>query len=261
METKQDRRGSIRLVDISKSYGETEVLRKISLDIEPHSFVALVGQSGAGKTTLLKTINRLVEPDKGKVAIGDVDAIALDLTALRHSIGYVFQGIGLFPHMTVAENIWLSPRLQNLDPAGRTQRVAELLDMVSLPVEMGTRYPAQLSGGQAQRVGFARALAVDPQIMLMDEPFGALDPMTRVELGQAYRRLHDRLGLTSVMVTHDLAEAMLLADRVLVMEHGLVVADLTPGELMRAKNEGTVGAMVGAVRAQAGRLEALMQGA
>lgn len=247
----------IRLENIAKAYEGRSVLDGISLTIEAKSFVALVGQSGAGKTTLLKTINRLVDPDAGSITVDGRPIAGMSQAELRHGIGYVFQGIGLFPHMSVAENIWLSPRLQGQSPNARAQRVSELLELVSLPEELGARYPEQLSGGQAQRVGFARALAGGPTIMLMDEPFGALDPMTRSELGQAYRRLHERLGLTSIIVTHDLAEAMLLADRVLVLDQGRILGDMRPEELMRQDGEDAISDMVRTVRTQADRLEAL----
>lgn len=246
---------------VSKHYGNRSVLEDISLAIEPGSFVALVGPSGAGKTTLLKTINRLVEIDAGTIAIDGRDVATQPLASLRRQIGYVFQGVGLFPHMSVAENIWLTPRLAGTAPSGRAQRVADLLAMVSLPVELAVRYPRQLSGGQAQRVGFARALAAGPSIMLMDEPFGALDPVTRGELGSAYRALHEKMGLTSLLVTHDMAEALILADRVIVLGEGRVLADMAPRDLVRARTEPDVRAMIDAARASAARLEALARDA
>ena len=233
------------------------VIDAISLDIERASFVALVGQSGTGKTTLLKAINRLVEIDSGTIRVDGEDVATLPLTALRRRIGYVFQGIGLFPHMTVAENIWLGPRLQGSPATGRAERIAELLALVSLPAELADRLPAQLSGGQAQRVGFARALAAGSSIMLMDEPFGALDPVTRGELGRAYRDLHDRIGLTSVLVTHDMAEALLLADRIIVLGGGHILADLPPRDLLQYRGEPSVAAMIDSLRDQADRLDAL----
>ncbi len=242
---------------VTKHYGGRPVVEDIMLSVERGAFVALVGQSGAGKTTLLKAINRLVEIDSGTIAIDGEDVSALALPALRRRIGYVFQGIGLFPHMSVAENIWLVPRLRGASPAGRADRIAELLALVSLPADLADRRPAQLSGGQAQRVGFARALAAGPSIMLMDEPFGALDPVTRSELGRAYRALHEEMGLTSLLVTHDMAEAMLLADRIIVLGGGGILADLPPAELMRYRGDASVRAMIDVVRDQAGRLEAL----
>lgn len=247
----------IRLTGVRKTYDGRAVLDAISLDIAQGSFVALVGQSGAGKTTLMKTINRLVEIDRGRVEVDGRDAARLALPELRRQIGYVFQGVGLFPHMRVAENIWLQPRLLGQAAGQRDARVAELLDLVSLPRDLAERYPAQLSGGQAQRVGFARALAARPAIMLMDEPFGALDPVTRGQLGAAYRALHDQMGLTSVLVTHDLAEALLLSDRVLVLAEGRILADQTPAKLMHYQGDAELRAMIEVVRGQADKLEAL----
>jgi osmoprotectant transport system ATP-binding protein len=181
----------------------------------------------------LKTINRLVSVDDGQVLIHGASADATPAHILRRQIGYVFQEIGLFPHLTVAENIAITPRLLGW-AADRTQaRVANLLGLVGLPLEMGARLPAALSGGQRQRVGVARALAAEPNILLMDEPFGALDPVTREALGRDVRALHDQLGLTTVMVTHDMAEAILLADHIVVMKSGAIVAQGTPSALAR----------------------------
>jgi osmoprotectant transport system ATP-binding protein len=251
----------IRFTDVSKSYGRRRVLDKVSLEIPRGAFVALVGQSGAGKTTLLKAVNRLAGIDAGTIEVDGRDVMSQAPSVLRRDIGYVFQGVGLFPHMSVAENIWLVPRLTGQPEAQRDARVAELLDLVALPQDVAHRSPAQLSGGQAQRVGFARALAAGPAIMLMDEPFGALDPVTRGELGAAYRALHERMGLTSLLVTHDMAEALLLADRVIVLGEGRILADEPPAGLMRQAGEGPVGAMIAAARGTAARLEALARGA
>ncbi len=250
----------IRLAEVVKLYDGQAVLNGISLEIARGSFVALVGPSGTGKTTLLKAINRLVEPDGGTIRVDGQDIAAMPAVQLRRQIGYVFQGIGLFPHLSVAENIWLAPRLQGRTRTGRSARVTELLELVSLPAALAERYPAQLSGGQAQRVGFARALAASPAIMLMDEPFGALDPVTRSELGRAYRSLHQELGLTSVLVTHDMAEALLLADRVVVLSGGRVMADLPPAELMRYREDPAISAMIDLVKDQAERLSQLAHG-
>ena len=244
----------IRLSNAVKEYAGRPVLDNISLDIERGSFVALVGQSGAGKTTLLKAINRLVELDRGTIQINGQSISDLPITELRREIGYVFQGIGLFPHLTVSDNIWLAPRLQGHRRDGRARRIVELLELVSLPLDLASRYPAQLSGGQAQRVGLARALAAKPEIMLMDEPFGAIDPVTRSELGQAYLSLHEKLGLTTVLVTHDLAEALLLADRVMVLSGGKVLADMPPAKLMQFRDNAAINAMIDVVRDQAVRL-------
>lgn len=247
----------ISFAQVTKSYGGRPVIEDLSFTIARGSFVALVGESGAGKTTVLKAINRLVDVDGGIITVDGEDVVAIPPAALRRRVGYAFQGIGLFPHMSVAENIWLVPRLQGAPRNERDARVAELLDLVSLPAGLAERLPAQLSGGQAQRVGFARALAARPSIMLMDEPFGALDPVTRAELGKAYRALHDQMGLTSVLVTHDMAEALLLADRIIVLGQGRILADLPPRDLLQLRGEPSVAAMLDVVRDQIGRLDAL----
>lgn len=246
---------AIALSDVSKAFGGTIALDRVSLTIGSGSFVALVGQSGSGKSTLLKTINRLIAPDRGTVTI---DAAPVDQAAphlLRRRIGYVFQSVGLFPHMTVAENIAIGLRIAGERDAGA--RVAELLTLVDLPGDVAERMPDQLSGGQRQRVGVARALATAPGCLLMDEPFGALDPVTRDELGRAVRALHDRLGLTTLMVTHDMAEALLLADRVLVMQAGRIVADATPASLARGEGGPEAQALIAVPMRQADALEAL----
>jgi osmoprotectant transport system ATP-binding protein len=242
----------LELDGLTRRHGGRAALDGVGLSVAAGEFVALVGPSGSGKTTLLKSINRLVEPDEGTIRIDGRDVRDVPLAALRHGIGYVIQSIGLFPHMNVAENIGIVPRLMGQE----ADRTAELLDLVALPAEMAARYPRELSGGQAQRVGFARALAAGPRLMLMDEPFGALDPVTRDALGQAYRALHDRLGLTTLMVTHDVAEALLLADRIVVLIDGRVRADAAPSALMTA-DDPDVRAMIDVPRRQAARLAAL----
>ncbi len=247
----------IELLEVSKHHAGRPALQGVSLSIAAGSFVALVGPSGSGKTTLLKTINGLVTPDHGTIRI---DGRTLDprlATETRRHIGYVFQEVGLFPHMTVAENIWLVPSLLGTPRSDRDPRISELLELVALPPDTASRYPRALSGGQAQRVGFARALAARPAIMLMDEPFGALDPVTRDDLGHAYRSLHERLGLTSLLVTHDMAEALLLADRVVVLDAGRITAVMTPVELMANSDNIAVHAMMEVPRKQAERLIAL----
>ncbi len=230
----------------------------VSLEIAAGSFVALVGASGSGKSTLLKTVNRLIEPSSGAVRI---DGRAVDEDephALRRRIGYVFQNVGLFPHFTVAENIAIGLRLSGT--THNAARIDALLDLVDLPRDFARRLPDALSGGQRQRVGVARALATEPGLMLMDEPFGALDPVTRDQLGRAIRALHDRLGLTTIMVTHDMAEALLLADRVLVMEAGRIVADATPAALIAGRGGPVADALVAVPREQARALQALERG-
>lgn len=246
---------AIALSDVSKAFGATVALDGVSLTIAAGSFVALVGQSGSGKSTFLKTINRLVTPDRGSVTVDDAPVERDAPHLLRRRIGYVFQSIGLFPHMSVAENIAIGLRIAGQrDSDGR---IAELLALVDLPGEIAERMPDQLSGGQRQRVGVARALATAPGCLLLDEPFGALDPVTRDELGRAVRALHDRLGLTTVMVTHDMAEALLLADRVLVMQAGRIVADASPAALARGEGGPEAQALIAVPMRQADALEAL----
>jgi osmoprotectant transport system ATP-binding protein len=243
---------ALRIETLRKSYGGRAALDGVSLTVEAGVFVALVGPSGSGKTTLLKSINRLVEPDEGAIDLDGANVREMPVARLRHGIGYVIQSIGLFPHLNVAENINIVPKLTGADE----DRAAELLELVALPAEFAFRYPRELSGGQQQRVGVARALAARPKLMLMDEPFGALDPVTRDALGRAYRGLHERLGLTTIMVTHDIAEALLLADRIVVLVDGRVRADAAPAALL-ASTDPDVRAMVKVPRRQAERLAAL----
>jgi osmoprotectant transport system ATP-binding protein len=228
------------------------------LTVRRGELVAIVGDSGSGKTTTLKMINRLIEPDSGEVLIAGERVRDLPAHLLRRRIGYVFQRIGLFPHLTVAENIGITPDLLGWPPREIAARVTELLGVVGLPLEFASRYPAALSGGQRQRVGVARALAAKPQVMLMDEPFGALDPLTRDALGTEYRRLHDSMRLTTMMVTHDVLEAVLLADRIVVMRGGEIVADGAPRELMNEHRDPAVRALMDTPRRQALRVAALL---
>jgi osmoprotectant transport system ATP-binding protein len=250
---------AIAFDQVSKRYpGGVTAVDGVSLEIAAGSFVALVGASGSGKSTLLKTVNRLIAPSEGRVLIGGANVADEPIHSLRRRIGYVFQNIGLFPHMTVGENVAIGLRLAG--ERDTKTRVAELLALVELDPAMAARMPDALSGGQRQRVGVARALATGPGLMLMDEPFGALDPVTRDGLGKAIRTLHDRMGLTTVMVTHDMAEALLLADRVLVMEAGRVVADAAPRELLAGKGGPAADALVAVPREQAHRLAEMERG-
>jgi osmoprotectant transport system ATP-binding protein len=247
---------SVTFKNVSKIYaGGVTAVDGVSLEIAGHSFVALVGASGSGKSTLLKTVNRLIAPSHGEVLIGGAPIAAEPLHLLRRRIGYVFQNIGLFPHMTVGENVAIGLRLAGERDA--RDRVAELLDLVELAPELAARMPDALSGGQRQRVGVARALACRPRLLLMDEPFGALDPVTRDGLGKAIRALHDRMRLTTILVTHDMAEALLLADRVLVMAGGRIVADATPRDLLAGRAGAAADALVAVPREQAHRLAEL----
>ena len=245
---------AIRFTSVSKRYGAVNALDGIDLAIPAGGFVALVGGSGSGKTTLLKTINGLIRPDAGQVAVDGEDVTHALPHVLRRHIGYVFQEVGLFPHLSVAENIAITPKLLGWEKSRMAARIATLLELVALPQDIAGRAPAQLSGGQRQRVGVARALAAEPRIMLMDEPFGALDPVTRDALGVDYRALHDRLGLTSVLVTHDMAEAVLLADRIVVLSAGRILADGPPADLLANSGDARVLALLEAPRRQAERL-------
>jgi osmoprotectant transport system ATP-binding protein len=251
----------LELNGIAKRHDGRAALDGVSLSVPAGTLLALVGPSGSGKTTLLKTVNRLVEPDEGSVTLAGEDVRAIPAASLRRRIGYVFQGIGLFPHMDVAENIAIVPRLTGGAAAERRARALELLDLVALPRDFASRYPAALSGGQAQRVGVARALAARPSLMLMDEPFGALDPVTRDELGRAYRALHEELGLTTIMVTHDMTEALLIADRIVVLIDGRIRADAAPAALLRGEADADVRALIEVPRRQAERLAELERGA
>lgn len=250
----------LQLKAVSKHHGACRALERVSLSIPAGTFLALVGPSGSGKTTLLKAINRLVEVDEGLVILDGGDVRLMRAAQLRRRIGYAFQGIGLFPHMTVAENIAIVPRLLGMPAKEQGARVAELLRLMVLPQDFASRYPRALSGGQAQRVGLARALAARPSLMLMDEPFGALDPVTRDELGRAYRTLHDQLGLTTIMVTHDMTEALLLADRVAVLIDGELRADATPARLIEGHGDPDVRILIEVPRRQAERLAMLERG-
>jgi osmoprotectant transport system ATP-binding protein len=210
------------------------IIDAISLEIHAGETLVLLGRSGSGKTTLLKLINALLLPQSGTaIVLGRVTS-EWDVIRLRRGIGYVIQEGGLFPHFTVAENIALVPRLEKWDPVRIAKRVVELLSVVGLdPAEFTTRRPHELSGGQRQRVGVARALAADPPILLMDEPFGALDPVTRAELQREFGNLARNLGKTIVLVTHDLREALLLASRIVLLQTGRIVASATPQEFLR----------------------------
>ncbi|HEX5046592.1 MAG TPA: ATP-binding cassette domain-containing protein [Gammaproteobacteria bacterium] len=251
-------RPMIELRGVSRAYGANVAVRRVDLSVPAGQLVAIVGDSGSGKTTTLKMTNRLLEPDTGDVLIAGESVRALPPHLLRRGIGYVFQRIGLFPHLTVAENIGITPELVGWTRPTIAARVAELLELVNLPAAFAHRYPAALSGGQRQRVGVARALAAKPRIMLMDEPFGALDPLTRDALGAEYRRLHERMELTTMMVTHDVLEAVLLADRIVVMRAGTIVADGTPRELMNDHTDPAVRALMDMPRRQALRVAALL---
>jgi osmoprotectant transport system ATP-binding protein len=254
---------AIALDKVTKSYGDgrNAALAGVSLAVEEREFVCIVGPSGSGKTTLLRLINRLADPTSGIVLVDGHNVRDVDPIALRRRIGYVFQGIGLFPHMTVAENIAITPRLLGTAPEAIAARVDELLDLVRLDrTQYRDRFPGELSGGERQRVGVARAIAAQPKIVLMDEPFGALDPLTRDALSRDYRRLHETLGLTTVMITHEMLEALLLADRIAVIRQGRLIAEGTPRALIGHETDPYVGELMQTPRRHAERLKALIDG-
>jgi osmoprotectant transport system ATP-binding protein len=227
---------SLRGVHVARG-AAGNVLRGLDLDIAARETVALVGRSGAGKSTLLKSINGLIVPDSGSVVVEGRDTREWNPYELRRRIGYVLQEIGLFPHLSVEENVAVVPRLLGWDPGRIAVRVEEVLSLVGLdPKTYATRRAWELSGGQRQRIGVARALAADPPILLMDEPFGALDPVTRAELHHEFRRIQAAVGKTVVIVTHDMAEAFALATRVGVLDSGVIAQLDEPRTLARSQD-------------------------
>lgn len=251
----------IKLNCVSKTYdsGVSYSVDKITIDVEAGAFLVLLGESGCGKTTTLKMINRLVTPSSGQIEVNGQDTSQINPVELRRQIGYVFQGVGLFPHLTVAENIAVVPKLLGWKTDQIRSRVDELLDLMSLPPsDYRKRLPKELSGGQRQRIGLARALAARPRIMLMDEPFGAIDPINRDRLQDEYSKIHHDLGLTTVMVTHDMTEALLMADRIAAMSAGRLVRVGTPHELLTDPDDPYVTKLMETPRRQVERLEKLL---
>jgi osmoprotectant transport system ATP-binding protein len=215
-----------------------QLLSAINLSVRNGETLMLVGRSGSGKTTSLKLINRLLTATSGEVRVGGKPVTQWEATTLRRRIGYAIQDVGLFPHYTVHENVALVPKLEQWDPKKISARVEEVLSLVGLPVaEFAHRYPHQLSGGQRQRVGIARALAAEPPMLLMDEPFGALDPITRAELRREFKELQEKLGKTIVFVTHDIGEALMLGDRIALMENGKLLGVYSPEEFLRSEEQ------------------------
>jgi osmoprotectant transport system ATP-binding protein len=220
---------------VSYTIGGNLVLENLNLRIVEGRTLVLLGRSGSGKTTALKMLNGLLFPSGGSVLVGDRATTDWDLIELRRSIGYVIQEVGLFPHFTIGENVALVPRLKGWPPERIAARVTELLDQVGLePAQFLDRYPRQLSGGQRQRVGVARALAAEPKLLLFDEPFGALDPVTRVELQDQFLALRDRLQKTSIFVTHDVREALRLGTEIALLHHGRLEVLATPDEFLKS---------------------------
>ena len=240
----------IEFRSVSKEFPDgTVAVENFSFTLPSHQTTVLVGSSGCGKTTLLRMINRMVEPTSGQVLIDDVDVASQDKVQLRRSIGYVLQAAGLLPHRTVIDNVATVPVLKGAGKAAARASALELLDKVGLDRALAQRYPRQLSGGQQQRVGVARALASDPNILLMDEPFGAVDPIVRADLQVELNRLQRELGKTIVFVTHDIDEAFTLADQVVIFKKGGVIAQAgTPAEILANPADAFVASFIGADR-------------
>ncbi len=229
---------AIEIKHCRASYGENEVLKDVSLAVEKGEFIVIIGPSGCGKTTLLKLMNGLVVPTEGEVAINGRPLQKEDMVAVRRRIGYAVQGAKLFPHMTVEENICYVPGLEGKMPKGEKRAIArKMLNMVQLPEELASRFPRQLSGGQKQRVGIARAMAAEPDILLMDEPFGAVDEITRKGLQEELSILQRKTGVTVVFITHDIGEAFKLGSRILIMREGVIWQEGTGEELRRAPKD------------------------
>ncbi|WP_395447299.1 ABC transporter ATP-binding protein [Aminobacter sp. UC22_36] len=236
----------IEIEHITKRYDETTVVDDVSMVIEPRTLTVIVGTSGSGKTTLLRMINRLVEPTSGTIKLDGTDNRSVPGHELRRSIGYAIQGNGLFPHRTVAQNIATVPLLLGWDTTRIKTRVDELLSLLQLdPTAFGPRYPHELSGGQQQRVGVARALAAEPNVLLMDEPFGALDPIIRTKAQEDLLAIQKRFGTTIILVTHDMEEAVHLGDRIAVMDAGRLIQYATPAEILAKPANDFVETLIG----------------
>ncbi len=249
----------IELQNVTKRYGETVAVDAVSLSVSEGELLVLLGESGSGKTTTLKMINRLIDATSGVIRLDGEDIREVPGHILRRRVGYVFQKVGLFPHMTVAENIAITPLLLGWEASTIQKRVDELLEMVELdPGVMRGRRPSELSGGQQQRVGVARALAAAPKVMLLDEPFGALDPLTRDRLQQSFMRIRRENHLTAIFVTHDMVEALILGDRIAVMRNGRLVQIGTPHKLMVEPQDEYVQQLMGTPKRQAHLVDELM---
>lgn len=237
----------VRFDNVSKVYaGNVKAVDSLNLNIDRGEFVCFIGPSGCGKTTTMKMINRLHEPTSGRIHVGGKDIMKMNVVELRRGIGYVIQQVGLFPHMTIAQNVELVPKLLGWDAARRSKRVDELLPLVGLDAATyRDRYPKELSGGQQQRVGIIRAMAAQPEVILMDEPFSALDPITRENLQDEMKRLQTKYKMTIVFVTHDMDEALKLADKIVVMKAGRIVQTASPDELLRNPKDDFVAEFIG----------------
>ncbi len=239
----------IKLESITKSYGGITAVKDLTLEVKEGEFVVLLGPSGCGKTTTLKMINWLIAPTSGRIYVEGQDISTVNPIELRRQIGYVIQRIGLLPHMTISDNIALVPRLKGWSKDKRIKRADELLVMVGLdPETYRDKYPHQLSGGERQRIGVARALAVDPPILLMDEPFGALDPITRVQLQDEFLKLEEQVKKTVIFVTHDMDEAVRLADKIAIMDDGQLHQYATPMEILKHPADDFVAQFMGGDR-------------
>jgi osmoprotectant transport system ATP-binding protein len=236
MPTTANHEAAIQFDHVSFRRNGRPLLQDLDLAVNQGETLVLLGRSGSGKTTTLRLINRLLLPTEGEVRVQGIPTTQWDAIRLRRSIGYVIQDGGLFPHFTVERNIALVPRIENWPPERVHARVRELLDIVGLNTELASRYPAELSGGQRQRVGVARALAADPPILILDEAFGALDPITRSEMQKEFRALQQRMRKAVIFVTHDLREALLLADRIALLEDGRLIVDLPASEFARSQH-------------------------
>lgn len=244
---------AIQFSDVSKNYndGDYNAVNHINLTIEEGEFVTILGSSGCGKTTLLKMINRLVEPSGGVIELYGENILDKDIVKLRRGIGYVIQQVGLFPHMTIANNIATVPKLMKWDTEKTEARVNDLLTLVGLDPEVfKSRYPSELSGGQQQRVGLARALAVDPKVMLLDEPFGAIDAITRMNLQEELMRIHKGLKKTFILVTHDINEAFRLGTKVIIMNDGSIRQYDTPRNIVKNPADAFVASLIASSRNQ-----------
>lgn len=242
---------AIEFQNVSKKFNQAGyyAVDHVSLTVNEGEFITILGSSGCGKTTLLKLINRLYEPDEGKIVLFGEDIQNVDVIKVRRRIGYVIQQVGLFPHMTISDNISTVPKLLKWDREKMNARTEELLSLVGLsPAEFKNRYPSQLSGGQQQRIGLARALAVDPKIMLLDEPFGAIDPINRIKLQEELLLIHGGLKKTFLFVTHDIEEAFKMGNRVMIMNEGKVVQFDTPEQILKTPADEFVNSLIKSAR-------------